>query len=177
MIVSIHLLFFLFLSLNLARSVDAKEIKARLELETVRYILQTPEDIFDALSGNATSFFEELDSEIKQTCIRVAVECGIFWQLRSADDFSSIQELLGAVWIILEQMSEMRITNPITFSTYYNESREEELNRAFPARVQALAATPSPSALTPTPQLPRDSDPVQHTLITRLLELQQNPEE
>jgi len=63
-------------------------------------------------------------------------------------------------------MSEMRITNPITFSTYYNESREELLNRAFPARVQAQAATPAPSALTPSPQLPRASDPVQHTLIT-----------
>ena len=68
---------------------DAREIKARLELPIVRHVLSIGTDLVVAFvagldeSNTANAhFFDEFTDDEKRRCVRVAVECSLFWQLR-----------------------------------------------------------------------------------------------
>ena len=69
--------------------VGEREILARLEFPIIRQVLVIGADLVDAFtSGLAesstinTHLFDDFPSDEKSRCIRVLVECCLFWQLR-----------------------------------------------------------------------------------------------
>ena len=76
-------------TLNADHPVDAREIKARLELPIVRYLLANGTSIieafidsFGACSDMNCKFFNEVTEDEQLRAVRVAVECALYWQLR-----------------------------------------------------------------------------------------------
>ena len=83
--------------LSLAHTVDAREIKARLELPIVRHLLANGTellDVFIAGLGEPSTlnvhFFDAFADDEKRRCVRVAIECAFFWQLRLYGIFVSV---------------------------------------------------------------------------------------
>jgi len=145
-----------------SHSVDSRQIKARLELDSVRYILANPVEIIESLTLSTSglennSFFEEMSIERKSLAIRVAVECSLLWQLRSRGmDFSSTQDLLGQVWDVLQQMRTVDISSPVEFAQYYNLLMESDLPPQLTGQVlPTLPQTPLPPAIRNQPSIPR----------------------
>ena len=130
-------------------SVDAREIKARLELDPMLYLLDSEAELIPI-----ESFLGQMDGERKIKCIRVAVECSIFWQLREFGiDFESNQYLLGAVWDILGKMEAVKIADPVEFAEYFNSNREFIISQeatAQASRLQPYSSLRTPSDLRPS---------------------------
>ena len=136
---------------------DGRDIKARLELDTVRYLLVSAEDTIPS-----ESFLGGMEGERKTKSVRVAVECSIFWQLREfGSDFFSIQDLLGTVWDILDKMESVKISDPVEFAEYFNSNRDFAIAREahpiplpyVPSTTQASLQQSIPGS-TPRPSLP-----------------------
>ena len=120
--------------LDLDNIVDPKEVKARLELDTVRYILASSEDTISHMrESDNYCFLSDMSQENREKSLRVAVESAIFWQLKcTTEQYFSVQDLFGHVWRFLTQMSNLNIQNPIEFADLYNQNVESELQRNRP---------------------------------------------
>ena len=73
----------------LDHTVDAREIKARLELPIIRYMLSIGAELINSFNVNLRGwntanahFFDAFTVEDKSRCVRIALECSLFLQLR-----------------------------------------------------------------------------------------------
>ena len=127
---------------NQENSVDARDVKARLELETARYILASSEDTMSHLrASDNNSFFTEMSQENREKSLRVALESALFWQLKcTAEECYTFQDVFGYVWGFLTQMRNLNIQNPVQFADLYNENLTSQLLLVTPRSHQIINA-------------------------------------